>query len=108
MKRYKIRVSPSVHEELELIYLWIRKDAPLAAENHIRELYKAIASLAELPERCSVSPENEYVEKQGDITIRHFIYKNSYRIIFTVLDDEVRILSVRHVAQLPNTDITLC
>lgn len=105
MKQYKVVVPPNVHEELELIYLWIRKDAPIAAENHIRNLYKAIYSLKEMPQRCSISPENEKVEKTENLIIRHFVYKGSYRIIFTVTDDEVRILSVRHAAQLPKTNI---
>lgn len=105
MKQYKVVVPPNVHEELDLIYLWIKKDAPIAAENHIRNLYKAIYSLKEMPERCSVSPEDEKTKKANNIIIRHFVYKSSYRIIFTVTDDEVQILSVRHASQLPKTDI---
>jgi plasmid stabilization system protein ParE len=57
----------------------------------------AIESLVSLPERCPHARENGLLE---GFVLRQLFYK-SHRIIFTIVDDEVHILHVRHVAQEP-------
>ncbi|WP_242038869.1 hypothetical protein [Anabaena lutea] len=56
-----------------------------------------------MPYRCSLAFENEFFEQE----LRQLIYgkgRTSYRIIFTIVDDNVQILFVRHAAQKPMID----
>ncbi len=53
-------------------------------------------SLALFSERFSIVPEKiTYKNYQ----VRHFFYKKSFRIIYTIYDDVVHILDIRHSAQ---------
>jgi plasmid stabilization system protein ParE len=62
-------------------------------------LIKAVESLAEFPKRCAIAPENSLAKKDKKTIIRHFIYKKTFRIIFTAAKGEVRILSIKHSAR---------
>ncbi len=56
-----------------------------------------------MPSRCSLSFENDFSDQE----IRQLIYgkgRNIYQIIFTIVDDDVQILFVRHSAQKPMSD----
>jgi plasmid stabilization system protein ParE len=56
-----------------------------------------------MPFRCSLAFENNFFNEE----IRQLIYgkgRNSYRIIFTIVDNSVQILFVRHAAQEPIID----
>jgi len=55
-----------------------------------------------MPKRCSLARENDYFSQE----IRQILYgrgRNSYRIIFTIVDGQeistVRILHIRHATQ---------
>jgi hypothetical protein len=53
-----------------------------------------------MPSRCSLAFENSFFAEE----IRQLIYgkgRNTYRILFTVTEDKVQILFVRHSAQKP-------
>jgi hypothetical protein len=66
-------------------------------------LYKTILSLENMPFRCSLAFENNFFEEE----IRQLIYgkgRNTYRILFTIVDDSVQILFLRHAAQKPIID----
>jgi hypothetical protein len=61
-----------------------------------------------MPRRCALAPENAKLSQE----IRQLMYgkgKNTYRILFTVLEDQnpavVRILHIRHAARPPLPDI---
>jgi plasmid stabilization system protein ParE len=63
-------------------------------------LFRAIESLNKMPFRCSLAIENDYFEEE----IRQLLYGKRgrvYRIIFTIREEEVHILFVRHSAQKP-------
>lgn len=55
---------------------------------------KAILSLSEPPTRCPVATKST----EFNMEIRHLIV-GSYRILFTIHDDEVHVLHVYHSAQ---------
>jgi len=53
-----------------------------------------------MPLRCSLAFENSFFEEE----IRQLVYgkgRNAYRILFTIVDDTVQIIFVRHAAQKP-------
>lgn len=57
-----------------------------------------IATLQEIPRRCAIAPENDELVEE----IRQLIYgksKNKYRILFTIREDTVFVLHVRHSSQ---------
>jgi plasmid stabilization system protein ParE len=96
MKKYHIAINPSVYKKLEDIFSYIALDAPQTALEVIDEIEKQIMSLEKMPERFALIPEKiSYKNYQ----IRHFFCKKSFRIIYTIYGNEVRILDVRHAAQ---------
>jgi hypothetical protein len=53
-----------------------------------------------MPSRCSLAFENNFFSEE----IRQLIYgkgRSAYRILFTIADDTVQVLFVRHAAQKP-------
>jgi len=61
-----------------------------------------IASLQEKPQRCALAVEHEIFTE----AVRQLLYgkaKNLYRVLFTIRDDTVYVLYVRHSAQAPLT-----
>ncbi len=57
-----------------------------------------------MPARSSLAFENEYFDEE----IRQLLYGKRgrlYRILFTIRDDEVYVLFVRHSAQAPLSEI---
>ncbi|WP_228042237.1 MULTISPECIES: hypothetical protein [unclassified Tychonema] len=56
-----------------------------------------------MPSRCSFAFENSFFDEE----IRQLVYgkgRNAYRILFTIVDDSVQIIFVRHAAQKPMID----
>lgn len=58
------------------------------------DIQDAIDSLQNFPFRCPLAPESETF----GTAIRHLIF-GKYRILFTVIDETVFVLRVRHSAQ---------
>jgi len=58
-------------------------------------LERAITSLTEMPQRFPRARESESFP---GIELRQLVYK-SHRLIFTIINDEVHVLHVRHTAQ---------
>jgi plasmid stabilization system protein ParE len=94
MKRFRVLVAAPAEAEIEAAYLFIREDSPANAAAWRSGLYEAAISLETFPERCAVAPENGPFEFE----IRQYIYGN-YRLLFTIRDDAVVILHVRHDAR---------
>ena len=97
---YRVHIQPSAEADLEDAYRWIAEDAPLAAARWYKGLVEAIQTLGSFPERCPVAPEDSAFPE----TIRQLLYgrrQHRYRILFTVQDDRVEILHIRHGARKP-------
>lgn len=55
----------------------------------------SIKTLARLPERWPIAPENEFLSQ---VTVRQMLFgkkPNVYRVLFTIVEDEVRVLHIR-------------
>ena len=100
-KHYKILIPNSVKVALQqqASYITIEQGEPLIASKWLDGIIKAIQSLSNFPNRCPIAPENSYISKSRTTVIRHLIYKKSFRIIFTIVKNEVRILSAKHSAR---------
>jgi plasmid stabilization system protein ParE len=75
---------------------YIAIESPKTALIIIDGIEKQIMLLDFAPERFPVIPEKIFYK---NYQIRHFFYKKSFRIIYAVYDDIVRILDIRHGAQ---------
>ena len=92
---YEIVVTDQADAEAEEAYLWIRERSPDGAVRWWNGLEAAILSLERMPTRCSLAPENDVFEEE----IRQLLYgkrQHRYRILFTVREQTVVILHIRH------------
>src|SRR5579864_9221564 len=96
--KFHVVVQPSAQAEMEAAYEWIAERAPLTAVRWYNRLLKAVESLAEYPERCSLAPENEFFPEE----IRNLPFgkrRYAYRVIFTIRNDTVHVLHFRRGAR---------
>lgn len=101
--KYRIEISSVAEAEADSACLQMSQvTSPEKARRWYLGLLQAIESLSQMPKRCSLAQENERFSQE----IRQLIYgkgRNSYRILFTVLEGQeistVRVLHIRHGAQ---------
>lgn len=96
MPRYRVELTEPAERDIAEAEEWIAADSPAVAEQWIDGLLAAIETLATMPARCPLAPEDEdHVEE-----IRQLIYQR-HRVMFTILGRRVVVLHVRHGARLP-------
>lgn len=91
---YQVEISERALLEARSAALWMAQFSEEKATIWYFDLSAAIQSLENMPFRCSPAPEN----KSFGFEIRHLIF-GKYRILFTVEDETVYILNVRHSTQ---------
>ena len=95
---HRIIIQPEAYEGMESGYAYIERDAPESAHQWAVGLTNAITSLETFPARCSLAPEDKFFPQ----VIRQLLYgkgRRTYRILFTITQDVVSILHIRHSAQ---------
>jgi len=99
--RYRVVVAPRARQRLAEGALWYARES--ASDDIAREWHagfvKALDSLAENSQRCSIAAESEDLL----IEIREILYgsgrKKTHRALFRVVGDEVQVLTIRHFAE---------
>lgn len=83
--------------DMEEAYLWIAKQAPQTAARWYNGFLDALQTLSSYPERCSLAAESRRSHEE----IRQFLYgkRRSYRALFTIRDQAVVVLHIRHTAR---------
>lgn len=78
---------------------WAESRSPAQADRWLAAIQKKIESLATSPFRYALAPENERFSTE--LRELHFSVRGrpTHRVVFTVADDVVLVLAVRHVAQ---------
>jgi plasmid stabilization system protein ParE len=94
--RYEIEVQPSAERDINEIYVYLLGFGGRKADAWLDSIQNAFKSLEQMPERCALAPENPLFRRE----VRQLLCQ-SYRIVFTIVGDDVRILHVRHKAQAP-------
>ena len=92
---YRVEISPSALADAEESFRWIYGKSPSDAATWFSNLLKTIDTLEEFPRRCSLAPESEELGKE----IRQLLFMmhhSTYRILFEIAGDEVRIYRIRH------------
>lgn len=92
--KYRLELTARAKAEADEIYRWIADDSPANAARWYNRLVDIVDTLKELPERCPLAPESEFLERQ----IRQLLY-GRYRILFEIQRDTVYVLHIRHGAR---------
>jgi plasmid stabilization system protein ParE len=98
---YQITILPRARLEAMESFRWLAQRSPAAAARWFAGLEKAIAKLAENPQRHPIADEES--ERFG-FTIRQSLYgrrRGTYRILYTVEGDTISVLAIRHSARGP-------
>jgi len=99
--RYSVRILRRAAREVDEILHFISevRQAPAGAASWFRAYEKALGRLARSPDAFSLAAEDEYVSE----AIRECLFKTRrgkpYRLLFTIVGNEVRVLHVRGPGQ---------
>jgi plasmid stabilization system protein ParE len=93
---FRVKQTAQADYDLDLILEWLlAQEAGDAGQRWFRKLKEAINSLAEMPERCMLAPENA----DSSFEVRQLLYghkRHQYRVLFTIEADTVVVLHIRH------------
>jgi plasmid stabilization system protein ParE len=98
---YQVVVTARARADAIETFRWIAEESPEAAARWYEALEKAIATLANMPERCPVAEDES---EQLGITLRQLLYgrrRGVYRILFSIERETVTLHYVRHSARGP-------
>jgi plasmid stabilization system protein ParE len=95
--KYHIELAATAKADIRQQALWLRGEAsPAIADRWLAGLYEAIDTLQTHPGRCSIAAESRKFPEE----LRQLLYgrrkKHHRRIIFTIREDTVYVLYVRH------------
>lgn len=99
---FQVEITSIAQAQIEQSYRWYRERNPEFADRWFRGLMNDIASLQQKPQRFALAVEHDIFPEQ----VRQLLYgksKNIYRVLFTIREQTVYILYVRHSAQAPLT-----
>ncbi len=99
MKLYQVIILPAAERDIGDAYEWLAEQDAGAAIRWYNRLLEVIFSLDTFPERCPIAPESEFLNAEVR-EIFHGRRRHKYRILFTVSENEVHVLHVRHGARL--------
>jgi plasmid stabilization system protein ParE len=98
---YRVVVLARARLDVARIYDWIADRSTDGAQRWFDQFEKATATLGTNPFIAPLAPESGSL----GIEVRHILFRTrsggTYRAVFTVVDDEVRILRVRGPGQPP-------
>ncbi|MBX3179566.1 MAG: type II toxin-antitoxin system RelE/ParE family toxin [Candidatus Hydrogenedentes bacterium] len=97
---FRVSISPTALADIEALLLGKAERSLEFAAIWLLDLEVATKALSELPLRCGLA----YEARAFNIQVRQFIYgkgRDTYRVLFTVEGDEVRVHHVRHTRQKP-------
>ena len=90
---------PRAKAEFQDQLLYLQSRSPQGADTWATEFHSVISDLEDSPERHGLAPENS----DHDRELRQVIFRtkkgNPYRLIFTVNEEKVFVLSMRGVGQ---------
>lgn len=99
MSHYQIVIQPRAEAEALAAFDWIAERSPNAAAHWLTGLREAIAKLADNPMLHPLAVETS--ERFG-LPIREALHgkrRGIYRILYTVEDDVISVLAIRHSAR---------
>ncbi len=94
---HRVVVTKRAQRELDEATAWIAQHAPETSRRWFWGFIESLHSLQDNPTRCGLARENNVVSQE----IRQLLYgrHRTYRAIYTVREDEVIVLAIRHTAR---------
>ncbi|QDT91475.1 type II toxin-antitoxin system RelE/ParE family toxin [Gimesia algae] len=92
---FRVELSQRAEADIKSAFAYIRKQGPADPRDWKAGLEQKLAGLETFPEACGLAPENEFVK----VEIRQALY-GPFRIVFTIREQIVYVLTVRHAARL--------
>jgi plasmid stabilization system protein ParE len=100
--KYQIELAATAKADIRRRGQWLCDEVSIAAADRwLAGLYKTIDTLQTRPLRCALAPENDKFPEE----IREVFYgkvgkrTHKHRILFTIRDETVHVLYVRHTAR---------
>jgi plasmid stabilization system protein ParE len=98
---FRVETTAQAERDAESILEWLlSQHAGEAGTRWFQALESAIASLTEFPKRCALAPE----DRVFPFEVRQLLYGHKphiYRILFTIQDETVYVLHIRHGRRQP-------
>lgn len=99
--KYRINVLRRAWSDADEIYEWLAKRSPAGANRWYAAILEAAKGLKDTAESRTLAPESDLF----DCEIRQQLFRTrqgrTYRLVFTIAGDKVRILRVRGPGQRP-------
>jgi plasmid stabilization system protein ParE len=93
---FRVSQTARATRDLDAILEWLMaEEAGETGLRWFRKMKDAVASLGSFPERCGIAPES----RDFPFEVRHLIFGRKphlYRVLFTIEDDVVVVLHIRH------------
>ena len=98
---YELVIVEPAEFDVDRIYRHISQRSSRGAGSWYRAFEQCLARIVEQPLSCSLAPENLRIPFELRQAIFKTRYGDPYRCVFTVVDNEVRVLRVRGRGQPP-------
>ena len=99
--KLRVKTLPRADADVRTITSYIYERSRQGAAAWVNALDQAKTRLEDTAESCSHADENEHF----DIDVKQMLFKTRrglvYRVLFTIVDNEVRILRIRGNGQAP-------
>ncbi len=97
---FRVLLEPRAHQQFKQITR-LSERSPSGAEHWLDAFDDAIEQLERNADGCSLAPENSLVKRE----IRQTLFKTPrgrmYRMVFTIVESDVRVLAIRGPGQAP-------
>ena len=98
---FSVRILARARQDVQQIYDWIGARSVDGAEQWLERFEQVTETLRVNPFLCPIAPESERLQ----VEVRHILFRTrngrTFRAIFTVTEDQVRILRIRGAGQPP-------
>ena len=104
MLQYDVQIHELASRDLDHIVEWIKSRSPDGAHRWLVAFNALLEGLRHSPESCSIAPESDVIGRE----LREAFFKTrcgrTYRAVFAIDGNQIRILRVRGSGQPPLTD----
>ncbi len=98
---FRVILEPGAHRQFKAIARWLNDRSPSGADRWLDAFDKALDQLERNADGCALAPENSLVKRE----IRQTLFKTPrgrmYRMVFTIVESDVRVLAIRGPGQAP-------
>ena len=100
---FRVVLEPRAHLQFQQIVHWLSDRSPAGAEHWLDAFDHAVEKLERNADGCALALENSLVQRE--IRQTHFKTPRGrmYRMVFTIVGSDVRVLAVRGPGQAPLT-----